>query len=144
MTSRVITTEADREGLVRFIQSRPLPITVEVVKGKRRSVEQNKLQRRMVSEIAEQLGDTTPEEVRAYCKLHIGVPILRDESESFRAKYDEHFRGLSYETKLALMGEPFDFPVTRLMNTSQKTRYIEGIMRHYAEMGIYITMPGDA
>lgn len=135
MTTRVITTEADRNGLMLLLKARELPFTVEIVKGKRRSVEQNRLQRRLLNEIAEQTGQT-PEEARAYCKLTIGVPILRAESELFAQKYDQHIRRLPYETKLALMAEPFDFPVTRLMSTAQKTQYLDAIIRHFSAQGV--------
>jgi len=141
MTTRVITTVAERDGLLKFIMSRPLPITVEIVKGKRRSVEQNRLQRAIMNEVAPQTGQTT-EEVRAYCKLTIGVPILRAENELFAERYDAIVRPLPYETKLELMAEPFDFPVTRLMTTKQKTQYIDAIVRHYAEQGIVLTEIG--
>lgn len=135
MTTRVVSTEADRRGLVRLLQARDLPFTAEIVKGKRRSVEQNRLQRRLLSEIAEQTGQT-PEEVRAYCKLTIGVPILRAESELFALKYDAHIKPLPYATKLAMMAEPFDFPITRLMTTAQKTRYLDEIQRHFGNQGV--------
>lgn len=135
MTTRVVATEADRQGLMRLLQARELPFTVEIVKGKRRSVDQNRMQRRLLSEIAEQT-DQTAEEVRAYCKLTIGIPILRAESELFAQKYDVHIRSLPYETKLAMMAEPFDFPVTRIMTTAQKTRYLDEIQRHYGRHGV--------
>lgn len=135
MTTRVASTEADRQGLMRLLQGRELPFTVEIVKGKRRSVEQNRMQRRLLSEIAEQTGQTT-EEVRALCKLTIGVPILRAENELFCLKYDEIIRPLPYETKLAMMAEPFDFPITRLMTTAQKTRYLDEIQRHFGGQGV--------
>lgn len=135
MTSRVITSATDRAALIRFIETRPMPFTVEIVQGKRRSTEQNRLQRRIMSQIAEQTGQT-PEEVRGYCKLVIGVPILRAENELFALKYDATVKGLPYETKLAIMQEPLDLPITRLMNTEQKTRYLDGVMRHFSAQGV--------
>lgn len=141
MTSRIISTETDRQLLLRWLAGVVLPYTVDVTKGRRRSVEQNRLQRLWLNEIAEQLGDQTAEEVRGYCKLTIGVPILRAENESFCEKYDRLIRPLPYETKLELMMEPLDFPVTRLMSTEQKTRYLDGVARHFAEKGIVLTQP---
>jgi hypothetical protein len=135
MTSRVITNTIDRAALVRFIETRQMPFTIEIVPGKRRSIEQNKLQRRVINTIAEQTGQTA-EEVRGYCKLTIGVPILRAENELFALKYDETIKGLPYETKLAIMQEPLDLPITRLMTTPQKTRYLDGVMRHFSEQGV--------
>lgn len=143
MTTRVVSTEADRLGLMRLLQAREIPFTVEVVKGKRRSVDQNRMQRRLLNEIAEQTGQTA-EEVRAYCKLTVGIPILRAESELFAQKYDEHIRPLPYETKLAMMAEPFDFPVTRLMTTAQKTRYLDEIHRHFGAQGVVFSSPLEA
>lgn len=135
MTTRVITNAVDRAALVRLIETRQMPFTVELVQGKRRSTEQNRLQRDLINQIAEQTGQTA-EEVRGYCKLVIGVPILRAENELFAIKYDAAVKGLPYETKLALMMEPLDLPVTRLMTTRQKTQFLDGMMRHFAERGV--------
>lgn len=143
MTQRIVETEADRRMLIRFLEAQALPITVSVTKGGKRSLRQNKLQRLWLNEIAEQLGDQTPEEVRGYCKLTIGVPILRAEHEAFRERYDLIVRPLPYEQKLALMMEPLDFPVTRLMSTKQATAYLDGVHRHFSEKGIVLTDPGD-
>lgn len=141
--TRFVETEADRKMLIRFIEGQPLPFTASLTKGGKRSLKQNKLQRLWLTEIAEQLGDQTPEEVRGYCKLTIGVPILRAEHEAFRERYDAIVRPLPYEQKLALMMEPLDFPVTRLMNTKQATAYLDGMHRHFSEKGIVLTDPGD-
>jgi hypothetical protein len=129
--------------LIRFIEGQPLPLTVSVGKGGKRSLAQNKLQRLWINEISQQLGDMTPEEVRGYCKLTLGVPILRAENDDFREKYDADIRPLPYELKLKLMMEPFDFAVTRLMNKKQKTAYLDGVHRHFSEKGIVLTDPGD-
>jgi len=96
-----------------------------------------------MGEIAAQLGDQTAEEVRGYCKLTIGVPILRAVHEGFRERYDAIVRPLPYEQKLALMMEPLDFPVTRLFTTKQATAYLDGVHRHFSEKGIALTDPGD-
>jgi hypothetical protein len=129
--------------LFRFLEGQPLPLTVSLTKGGKRSLRQNKLQRLWLNEIAEQLGDQTPEEVRGYCKLTIGVPILRAENEDFRAKYDAIVKPLPYEDKLALMMEPLDFPVSRLLSTEQHARYLDGIFKHFSERGIILTIPED-
>lgn len=138
MTTRVITSENQRQDLVKLIGTRPLPFTAEVVKGKRRSVEQNRLQRRLISEIASQT-DQTPEEVRSFCKLTIGVPILRAGNEMFSEKYDRLVKPMPYERKLELMAEPIDFPVTRLMTTAMKTQYLEEIYRVFSQQGVVFT-----
>jgi hypothetical protein len=143
MTTRFLETDHDRRMLLRFLEDQPLPLTVSLTKGGKRSVQQNKLQRLWLNEIAEQLGDQSAEEVRGYCKLTIGVPILRAENDAFRERYDAIVRPLPYEQKLALMMEPLDFPITRLMTTKQATAYLDGVHRHFSEKGIVLTDPGD-
>lgn len=143
MTTRFLESEGDRRMLIRFLEAQPLPLTVSLSKGGKRTAKQNRLQRQWVNEIAEQLGDQTPEEVRGYVKLILGVPILRAENPAFRERYDAIVRPLPYEQKLALMMEPLDFPVTRLFNVGQHTRYLDAVHRHFSEKGIALTDPGD-
>lgn len=144
MVTRAVHNEHERKLLLRFLQERRLPFTAEITDGRHRSIEQNRLQRLWLKEIAEQLGDRTPEEVRGDAKLRFGVPILRAENEAFREKYDRIIKPMSYATKIEMMMEPLDFPVTRLMTTDQKTRYLDALYRHYGEHGIALTMPMDA
>ena len=103
--------------------------------------EQNKLQRKWIVEASEQLGDRTPEDVRAWCKLHIGVPIMREGNAEFREKYDRIIKPLPYSVKLECMAEPIDFPVTRQMTTKQKTEYLDGVFKALSEQGVILTMP---
>lgn len=144
MVTRVIKSEQDLTLLFRFLKVQKRPFTVDITKGAHRSTDQNRLQRLWLNEAAEQLGDQTPEELRGYCKLRFGVPILRAENEGFRERYDAIVRPLSYEQKLALMMEPLDLPVTRLMRTEQKTRYLDAIAQHFAEQGVRLTVPEAA
>jgi hypothetical protein len=127
--------------LLAFLKNRKCPFSVEITDGRRRSVSQNKLQRLWLLEIAEQLGDQTPEEVRGYCKLTLGVPILRAENDEFREKYDAVLKALSYQSKVAIMMEPLNLPVTRVMTVDQKSRYLDGIHRHFSEQGLALTDP---
>jgi len=143
MSTRFLETEADRRLLIRFIEEQPLPLTVSLSKGGKRTLKQNGLQMKWMGEIAAQLGDQTVEEIRGYCKLTLGVPILRADSAAFREQYDSIIRPLPYEHKLAMMMEPFDFKVTRLMNAKQFTAYLDGVHRHFSAKGIVLTDPGD-
>ena len=142
MTSRAIKTRWDLDALMKLLAAREYPYTVTVTKGVKRTNEQNRLQRLWLTEIAEQRGETV-EDVRALCKLQIGVPILRTESDSFREDYDRVFKPLLYPTKIALMKEPFDFPVTRLMTTAQKTKYLDEMFRFWSGQGVVLTQPPD-
>lgn len=143
MTTRVVSSEVARNLLVKFIQEQPLPFTCEIVKGKRRSVEQNRLQRALINEITEQWPGHTTEMVRGYCKLCIGVPILRAENEIFADRYDKFIKGRPYEEKIALMMEPLDLPVTRIMTVAQKTKYLEQVYQHFTEKGLQLSVMGE-
>lgn len=109
--------------------------------GRQRTLDQNRLQMLWHKEAAQQLGDETAEQKRAYCKLHFGVEILCSESEEFRETYNRVMGSLPYETKLALMAVPFDFPVTRLMKKQQKTDYLNAVREHYESQGVELTIP---
>jgi len=110
--------------------------------SKKRSIQQNRLQRQWCNDLATQ-GDMTAEQYRAHSKLHIGVPILRSESEDFKEKYDRIIKPLPYDQKLELMAEPFDFPVTRLMTKEQSIKYLDAFSVYWVQKGFYLTNPAD-
>lgn len=141
MSAFTIKSEGDRALVRDAIGKRKLPFTVKIEKGAKRSLEQNKLQRLWVNEASDQLGDESAEDKRAYCKLHFGVPILRNENEEFRRAYDRVIRPLPYELKLEAMKVPLDFPVTRLMTAKQKTAYLDAIYQHFRSQGVVLTEP---
>lgn len=140
MTTHIITNKADLARLFTLLNHRDLPITVNVKNGKDRSANQNRLMHMWMHE-AEQQGDQTAEEYRGYCKLHFGVPILRNENEEFREAYDEVIRPLPYELKLKAMMVPLDFPCSRLMKTGQMKRYLDDIYNHFTGLGMRLTQP---
>lgn len=141
MTTRPIKNEADLKLLTIYLEQRKRPFTVEVTDGRDRSAEQNRLSQKWYSEIAEQTGEDR-EEVRARCKLEIGVPIMREASDKFRATYDRLIRPLDYADKLALIRDT-DMPVTRLMNVGQMTEFMDAVFQKHAEFGIALTVPPD-
>ncbi len=143
MTTRVLHNVSDRDSFVRLVETYKLPCTVSVKKGRDRSHEQNHTAFMWYSEIAEQKGDETPKEIRAYCKLTLGVPILRADSIEFREAYDRIIRPLTYEQKLAMMVEPLDFPVTRLLTTAQMTTYLDAIHGYADGIGVQLTIPEE-
>lgn len=141
---RYIQNEQDKHRLVQYLNTLEYPMTITIDKGLigKRSNDQNRLQRLWLNELAEQ-GDMTAEEYRAYCKLHFGVPILREQNEEFRLLYDKKVKPHSYEQKLAFMAEPFDFPVTRLMTVKQHKEFLDKMYIHYIGQGYYLTDPED-
>lgn len=135
MTTRPVKNEADLKLLTIYLEQRKRPFTVEVTDGRDRSAEQNRLSQKWYSEIAEQTGEGR-DDVRARCKLEIGVPIMREASDKFRATYDRLIRPLDYADKL-------DMPVTRLMNVGQMTEFMDAVFQRHAEFGIALTVPPD-
>lgn len=147
---RWIKNEGDRELLLSLIKNMDAPFTVDIEKGirEKRSSDQNRLQRLWINEAAEQ--DTigmTAEEYRAYCKLHFGVPMLRNENDTFAELYDSKIRDrvppYSYEQKLEFMAIPFDMHVTRLMTIKQHDKYLNMMHDHFTSLGMILTIPND-
>lgn len=118
------------------------PFVVQVV-GEKRSLPQNALSFALYKQIGQQVDDQSIKDIRAECKLVHGIPILRAASDEFRDLYDRVVKPHDYETKLALMCEPVDFPVTSLMNKKQFSEYVDTIIRHYSQQGIVIVHPGE-
>lgn len=118
---------------------------VEIIVRKReakRSIDQNRLQRKWCKEASEQ-GDMTAEEYRGYCKLHFGMQILCRDSEEYLAACQKVLGGLAYDQKLALMMQPHDYPVTRGMTKRQKSEYLDMCWQHFTGLGFRLTDPGQ-
>lgn len=141
MTTRTVKNRDDLALLKVYLDGRKRPFTVDVTDGRDRSAEQNRLSHKWYKEISEQTGEAV-EDVRARCKLEIGVPIMRDASDKFRATYDRLIRPLDYDDKLALIRDT-DMPVTRLMNVTQMTQFMDEVFRRHSEFGIALTIPPD-
>lgn len=78
---------------------------------------------------------------RNMCKLHFGVPIMREADEQFRAAYDQVIKPLEYSDKLAIMAY---WPVTSIMSREQMTRFLDAVQMHYAEShGLVLESRGE-
>lgn len=141
MTVRSVTNEEQLKLLVLYLTERKRPFTVEISDGRNRSAEANRLSQKWYAEIADQTGEGR-EDVRARCKLELGIPIMREASEQFRATYDRLIRPLGYADKLALIRDT-DMPVTRLMNVADMSRYMDAVFQRHSEAGIELTIPPD-
>lgn len=140
MPTKVLREPVHVIALANLLAGCKLPITVAWTQGASRSHAQNRLAQRWFSDIATQLGDRTHEDVRAECKLTIGVPILRAENEAFRLSYDRIMKHLPYEAKLEAV-KAFDLPVTRLMSSAQMTAFMDEMQRRWIAQGIRLTDP---
>jgi len=141
MTTRSVKSADELALLKVYLDGRKRPFTVEITDGRDRSAEQNKLAFKWYAEIAEQTGEDR-EDVRARCKLEIGVPIMREAYDKFRATYDRLIRPLDYDDKIALIRDT-DLPVTRLMKVAEMTRYMDAVFQRHVEFGIALTIPPD-
>ena len=103
------------------------------VSGIDRTVPQNKMFFWMYKAIGEQLYGNDEKLARAECKLTIGVPILRAESESFRDIYDKVIRNHDYETKLQIV---MLLPVSSELSKKGAIEYINTIFDTYAVKGV--------
>lgn len=117
-------------------------LVVTLKTGRDRTLDQNRLWFAMYKRIAEVLEGYSVEDARRYCKLHLGVPIMRAECEEFQQRYDEMIKPMDYERKLDLMGPnpllgPDGFPVTRLFNRKQGIQYTEAIVAEFQQQGVF-------
>lgn len=126
--------------LIEALKRRKLPLSVEMQYAEHRTYKQNRLQREWLTQASEWTGHEK-EYLRGYCKLHFGVPILRNENEEFKRVYDKLVMPYSYEEKIIFMMVPYDFKVTRLMTTVQKTKYLDIMYKHFVDMGCVLTVP---
>ena len=104
-------------------------VRLTLVTGRDRSKDQNSLLHAWLSQISRETGEDTPAGIKAFVKLHFGVPILRAENEEFQAMYDENIKPLNYQQKLAIVEY---LPVTSIMTTKQCALLLEDIQKHYA------------
>ena len=125
----------------RIVAAGKFPVTVAVTAGEpTRRDAQNRLAQRWFTDIARHFGDVTHEDVRADCKLRFGVPIMRRDSEPFRASYDPIMKHQTYEAKVAAI-KAWDLPVTRLMGVKQMTEFMDAVQREFLPQGVRLTDP---
>jgi hypothetical protein len=139
---RYIETAHQLARLIYDMKMMPKPFTATFQEGKHRTDNQNALAFKWYNEAANWLGDTTAADVRAECKLYIGVRMLVTENEAYREKWHKYV--LNHYTpveKLGLMLEPYAYPVTSAMNTKQMSKYMDSVYQKYAEQGVPLTDP---
>ena len=103
-----------------------------------RSAEQNNLQFKWATEVAQQRQDVTIEDVRHEWKLRYGVPILRRDSEQFRETYDKILKPRTYEEKIDAMRI---VDVTSTMTVKQMQEYLDTVQRESLQAGFFLTDP---
>ena len=138
MPHRILKHEGDVADFTRFLGNLQLPVTVEWVQGRDRTREQNAIQWLWATQAANQFGDRNADELQREWKLIYGVPILREDSGTFREIYDKAIRPLPYNLTLEAMRF---IPVTSEMKVRQMVRYLDTIQRECLQQGIRLTDP---
>lgn len=123
----------------------PCTVTVEhASEGDLRSLAQNRLMHKWFRDLGKSELGMTADEARAWCKLHIGVPLLREESETFREQYDRLLKKRSYKEKIDFMVGPMEVPVTSLMTPKQMTSFLNTMHTKFGELGIQLALPDES
>lgn len=126
INSDSLLSEAIGELRAMYMQHRY--VRMSLTTGKQRSLDQNAQLAVWYAQVATELRQQSEAEVKAECKLRIGVPIMRRDDEDFRAMYDRVVKPHDYETKIQMMGW---MPLTSLMSTKQLSEYAEEMQRSY-------------
>ncbi len=115
-------------------------LRVSVKAGKDRSLPQNAITHAWYAQIARELREDDELGWKCYCKLHHGVPIMRNDDE-FRSTYDAVIKPLAYEQKLIAMR---CWPVTSLMTKEQLSKYAEAVQADFAQRHVRLEFPAAA
>ena len=140
MPTRIIREPAHIDALVAILSARKLPITVSWSQGAPLSDAQRNLSFRWYMDASRQLGDQTPQEVRAECKVVFGAPILCEARPEFRESWDRLRATFTHEQILKFV-EQTELPMTSIMTVKQMTEYMNAVQRHYAVQGVRLTDP---
>jgi hypothetical protein len=116
-------------------------LRVTIKTGKDRSLDQNSILHAWINQIATELREQTAAQIKAECKLTIGVPILRAEDEEFREFYDRAIRPMTYEQKLDAMSF---IPITSLMTVNQLSQFLTGMQKAYEGRVVLEFPPEDS
>lgn len=142
MTRLTLYTPAQRAEAHQAIVNAPDGAVVTIKEEGSQSDKQRNLSFRWYADLAKQKEGWTATDARAYCKLHFGIALLRETEPDYRDQWDSMFRDtLSYEQKLALMVEPHDYPVTRLLGVKGMIEYLDRVQRGMAEKGYWLSDP---
>ena len=140
MPTKIIREPDHIDALARLLSGRKLPITVSWAQGAPLSDAQRRLSFRWYQDAARQLGDQTPAETRAECKVVFGAPILCPHSEAFKASWATLRHRFTHEEVLKFV-EQTELPVTSIMTVKQMTKYLDTVHRHYSQQGVRLTDP---
>jgi hypothetical protein len=132
MQTWTVKNEESLNFLIDALKEQKKPFVVELLPA-HRTIPQNRLFYLIYDIIAEQLYGGDGHHARNECKLTIGVPILRRDSEKFQQTYDRLLKPASYEDKLAMMEY---VSISSIFDKAQGTEYIKSMFDKYAQKGV--------
>jgi len=106
----------------------------------KRTLNQNDMSFAIYKQVSVQISDQSVNDIRAECKLTIGVGLLRADDEQFMAFYDAGLKKMTYEQKLLAM---VYVPVTSLMRPVVFSEYLDEMIRKYSQQGISLIRPRE-
>jgi len=127
-----VSNQEQLSFLLDDLRGMKMPFIVELLPA-HRSIPQNRLFYLMYDIIGKQLYGGDEHHARNECKLTIGVPILRRDSQKFQETYDKLLKPASYEDKLAMMEY---ISISSIFDKAQGTEYIKKIFDSYAQKGV--------
>lgn len=142
MRQFTVRTPEALDQLRRLLGQESLPCFVQINQSAPKNNRQLRLQHHWYRELAEQ-GCLSAGDYEGWCKLHIGIPILRESDKTFDACYTEFIKPLPYQSKLALMKPPFNLHVTQNMTAKTLSKYLDSIKRHFSSQGFVLTQGND-
>ncbi|MDQ3159445.1 MAG: hypothetical protein M3Q51_00290 [Pseudomonadota bacterium] len=142
MTEWLTTSEHDFQVCIGGLRELFRTGKVKKVKaiGGKRSLNQNDISHVWYQQMAREDRQDDYAGHRRYCKLHHGVPIMREDSD-FKASYDLVIKHQPYAVRLQAMDH---WPVTSLMNKEQMTRFLEAVRDDYKQQrDVTLEFPSD-
>jgi hypothetical protein len=137
-TIRVLS-EQEAQRVASMITGLPLPFTITIGDGDKRTLSQNALIHKWFGQIAAHYGDMTAMEVKGECHVAYGVPIRRRDPVWSRV-WERMFDGLTYEQQCFLF-ERGILAMTREMTVKQLTEYMDAMQAHYRAQGVSLLDP---
>lgn len=127
-----VSNQEQLSFLLDDLKGMKMPFIVELLPA-HRSIPQNRLFYLLYDIIGKQLYGGDENHARNECKLTIGIPILRRDSEKFQQTYDRLLKPASYEDKLAMMEY---ISVSSIFDKAQGTEYIKKMFDTYSQKGV--------
>lgn len=137
---RLIECQQDEDRLIYFLRAQKKPYTVVYHDGRVRSPEQNRLQWMWANEVARKDGESA-RYWQADWKLRWGIPMLVAEDEQIAKLWQVVEKAFPlYEDQRNWLIDT-EFPVSRLMDVKQFTRFLDQIYHWYSARGYDLTEP---